>query len=152
MIVNIAILGSCPDLTASHSHRTNWVFLLHHPRAHVQVMNMLLHIEVSRKPSEVVPVPHLPFHVTPFRLARLRPDGPAIVIGLHGSQITQLSIMNMANDLLKPLRITEAQAGNHGKIFPSGLLANGQDRPHSWSIDCHGLLCEDVLAGFNGSF
>src|SRR5262249_60225202 len=99
MIVNIAILGSCPDLTASYSHGANWVFLLHHPRAHVQVMNMLLHIEVSRKPSEVVPVPHLPFHVTPFRLAWLRPDGPAIVVGLHGSQIPHLSTLTAANDL-----------------------------------------------------
>src|SRR5262245_41289158 len=121
MVVDIAILRSSPDLTASHSHSANWVFFLHYPRAHVQVMDMLFHIEVSRKPTEVVPVPHLPFHVAPFRLARLRPDRPAIVIGLQCSEIPQLAVMDATNDLLKSQGVAEAQTGNHRKILLPGF-------------------------------
>src|SRR4030095_1138868 len=79
MVVDIAILGTGPDLSTADPERSDRVLVFHRPGADIEVVHVLLDIEVARQPGEGVPVAHLPLHVAPAGLARLHPDRAAEV-------------------------------------------------------------------------
>src|SRR5262249_35666034 len=80
MIVYMAVLRGGAHLTTAQADGADRVFVLHHPGANIQEVDVLLDVEIAAEPGEVVPVAHLPDHVGPAGLARLDPDRPAIVI------------------------------------------------------------------------
>src|SRR5206468_1135175 len=72
MIEDVAVFRSRPNLPAAHANGGYGV-LADHPVHDVQVMHVLFANMVAGEPSEVKPVADLPFHIAPFRLARLHP-------------------------------------------------------------------------------
>src|SRR4029453_12307132 len=71
MIVNVSVLGGGANLPPAQPNRAHWVLVLHEPGANIQMMHVLLDVEIAAKPGEIIPVPHLPLHVSLFRLPGL---------------------------------------------------------------------------------
>ena len=81
VVIDVPVLRPGAHLPAAQAHGPNGVFILRHPGADVEEVDVLFDVEIARQPGEVVPVPHLPGHIAPLRQPRLDPDRAAIVVG-----------------------------------------------------------------------
>src|SRR5438876_9176932 len=62
MIKNLPVVGPFPHFDTAHAVSADGMAFLH-PVHHVEVMNVLFHDMVAADPDEVIPVPHLVFHL-----------------------------------------------------------------------------------------
>src|SRR5205823_13407736 len=87
VIVDVALLRAGPGLASAQSQRLDRV-VLERPVDDVEIMHVLLNDVVAGKPGEVVPVPDLPFHVSPASLALDDPDRASVPIGASVNELT----------------------------------------------------------------
>src|SRR5690554_3347952 len=80
------VVKNLPMFLAGPYHSTSRSLCLHgkrtfHPVGHINVMDVLLHDVIATQPVEIVPVPHLVFHL---RLPRFTWSNPhAAVVPVH---------------------------------------------------------------------
>jgi len=75
VIEDIAALGW--NLPATHRDATHRRLIAHGPGDLIHTVNSLLHEAVAAEPREVVPIPHLPFHIASFLPAEYFPEASA---------------------------------------------------------------------------
>src|SRR5207253_7876192 len=110
---DVAVFAPRADLPAAEADGFDGVFTLQ-PRADIEVVDVLLDVEITREPGEVVPVAHLPSHVAPLRLPRLDPDRAAIVVGLQILDFADLAVVNPLDRFHKRIAVAKTQSGNDG--------------------------------------
>src|SRR5687767_14866749 len=110
VIVDVSVIGTGANLTSAGANGFNRVLVLHHPRADVQKVDMLLDDEVTREPGKVVPVADLILQVAPTRLALPHPNRATIIAGLERNDLSDRAIVDALNSFTESVGVPKAQA------------------------------------------
>src|SRR5262249_3413091 len=86
------------------------VLVAHRPGHLIEAVHVLLDVKIARKPGEVEPVAHLPFHIAPALLASAMPERAGVVIALHGNDVADGAVVDAGEGFAHGRVITPAQA------------------------------------------
>ena len=92
MIEDLSVVDARADFAASLSLCLDGM-VLNQPIDDVQIVYVLFVDMVATQPGEVIPVPHLVFEFSLFRLAWTDPNAPAIPIGAGKNQIANCAVL-----------------------------------------------------------
>ncbi len=146
VIEDVAELGAGAHLPAPQAEAFDRLLIAQRPGHFVEAMDVLLGVEVARKPGEIEPVAQLPFHVAPGRLANFMPQSVGVVSGLNGNNVANGTVVNALKRLPFTFVITVAETGDDAEPLPLGLGAGRHHAAHPGSVDGDRLFSEYMLA------
>ena len=152
MIPDVA--GIIRALATTNGYGTTRRFVAKEPRDFVDAVHGLFHQTIAPAPSEVVPVAHLPFNVTPFLftsgVGRHGFHGAGVVGGVHGLHIANGAVGNAFEKFAAGVVVSPAKSSHDGQALFLGQFGALHHRPQARRIRGHGFLQEDVFTSFHG--
>src|SRR5436853_540488 len=113
----MARFSTLSRLSSTCSRASNRGLVAHSPGDFIQAMDMLFDIEVAGRPSEVLPVAKLPFHVAPFRLARELLQRVGVIGRLNRDDVADCAFMNLLERGSHSVIVSPAQARDDSQVF-----------------------------------
>src|SRR5690348_895209 len=101
MVEDMPKFGLDSHLASADAEGLDRRFVLQHPGGLIEDMDLLLDDVIAREPGEVEPVAQLPLHVAPLALARIVPEGAAVVVGVDGDDLADGAVVNSRDGLAR---------------------------------------------------
>src|SRR6056297_1400168 len=109
-------------------------------------MYMLFKNMITTHPGEVVPVSHLVFHFTHFRLPFPYPNTAVIPVNLAGCNFTDLPLLNSFQRFPVVCLIPSLQSDNNIQFFLSCKASGFEYAANSGSVRCHRFLHKNMFS------
>ena len=140
--VQILVIAHLPSPHALRAHGMAALDPVHH----VNVVDVLIHDEVARDPSEVIPVAQLVVQLVLARLARLAGACIAKPVARHRGDVPDRTLVDALHGLDVRGLMMPLQTDSDFQIFLLRLLRRFEHAAHARRIHRERLLDEDMLS------